>query len=261
MAARFPWGKQPEFPMRFYWDKKCDQIKSSMWFKLQFTLFVTVCTRSLIRVSRPPWISSESILPPWYDRRGWLGVNKHWISVYLLYEFLAIYWYDLQQQNSTGNKMPRGRHVVIKRYRCQCTNSWQNTRCLWSPFLLKLFCLLLWAHRELWSRFRSKLKRDLQRLLFMWHCMEPCLSSWRTEGGAGAAAGAGAAEPMGAVESHIRGNLFATNTPRRENNLLIFIVGINCTDRRMHARLFFFKSNIMQLRVSFQFIIGLEAMI
>ena len=139
--------------------------------------------------------------------------------------------------------MSRCRHITAKKpYRGQCTNSWQNNRYLWSPFLLKLFCLLFRAHRELWYIFRSKLKRDLQRLLFMWHCMERCLSSWRTEGGTGAAAGAGAAEPMGAVESHIRGNLFATNTPRRENNLLIFIVGINCTDRRMHARLFFSRA-------------------
>ena len=56
-------------------------------------------------------------------------------------------------------------------------------------------------------------------------------------------------------------NLFATNTPRRESNLLIFIVRINCTDRRMHVRLFFPKSNIMQIRVSFQFVIGLAAYI
>ena len=131
--------------------------------------------------------------------------------------------------------MPRGRYRIIKRYICQCTNSWQNHRCLWSPFLLKLFSLLLGAHSELWYRFRPMFKHDLLMLLFMWHCMERCLSSEHTEGDSG---------DDGAAGGPHEGNLFATNTPRRENNLLIIIVGINCTDRRMNAHLFLISGAI-----------------
>ena len=81
--------------------------------------------------------------------------------------------------------------------------------------------------------------------------MEPCLCSGKTKGGAG---------EEGAAGGQHEGNLVATNTPRRENNVLIKAVGIKCTDRRMNARLFFLlKCNIMQLRVSFQFVIALAA--
>ena len=65
--------------------------------------------------------------------------------------------------------------------------------------------------------------------------MEPCLCSGKTKGGAG---------EEGAAGGQHEGNLVATNTPRRENNVLIKAVGIKCTDRRMNARLFFLSSAI-----------------
>ena len=163
----------------------------------------------------------------------WALTNNN-LSIYCV-TFLAIIFHisiaNVSKNYSTWNIMSRRRHITaITRSRGRCTNCLQNNRYFWSPFLLKLSSLLLGAHRGSGTYLDQCLSVTCKGCCLChtaWNvvCPQDRLKEREWE-----------RQEAPAVHSHFQ---FPTNTPTIENNLLIITVGINCTDRRTNARLFF----------------------